>query len=447
MPVQPRAARVTMRFREGIATLLPLPWDEPLEDWRADGIEFVELPVGPSRHVVRFVAGEGGILALKELPVAPARREYDVMRALEERGAPSVRAIGLVERLDEDAAVIVTRYLARSFQFRRLFMRLQDGAPFHRERLLDAMANLLVELHRRGVFWGDCSLANTLLRRDGQTLQAYLVDAETSEVHDRLSDGQRALDVDLAVENVAGDLADLAAMAGRGLDEIEDEFAAAEAVRERYERLWAALHADMPIGGDERYLVQARIRALNMLGFDVDEVVLEPGDVDPGTLRLRVVVAGRRYHADRLRRLTGLEAGEGQAAILLNDLTAWAGLDRSDTALMFEPPDMAEVLEDPSDGSGGGTRLNRAVAARWRSEVFEPSVAQLREALGPGIDPVQGYCDLLEVRWLLSEEQGRDVGNELAVRRMAEHHEPVGSVAGMAVAEEPVAPAGRVTSP
>ena len=45
------------------------------------------------------------------------------------------------------------------------------------------MASLLVDLHRNGVFWGDCSLANTLFSRDGQVLQAWLVDAETSEIH------------------------------------------------------------------------------------------------------------------------------------------------------------------------------------------------------------------------------------------------------------------------
>ncbi len=77
------------------------------------------------------------------------------------------------------------------------------------------MALLLVDLHRGGVYWGDCSLANTLFRRDGDRIQAYLVDAETSEVHPSLSDGQRRFDLDILVENVAFGLADLGAMQGR----------------------------------------------------------------------------------------------------------------------------------------------------------------------------------------------------------------------------------------
>jgi tRNA A-37 threonylcarbamoyl transferase component Bud32 len=406
---------VTLRLREPATPLLGLPWSEPLAEWADDTIAFVELPVGPSRHTVRFIAAETGLVALKELPSHPARREYGVMRQLEALGVPAVEAIGIVERPQEDAAVLITRYLARSFQFRRLFMRLPERSRRYRERLLDAMASLLVELHRRGVYWGDCSLANTLLRRDGQTVQAYLVDAETSEVHERLSDGQRAYDLDVAVENVAGDLADQAAMAGRGLDDIDDEFAAARGLRDRYERLWRMLHEDVRLLPDQRFQVDARLRALNDLGFVIDEVLLEPGDDEPDKLRLKVAVANRRYHAQRVRELAGLEAGQGQAAVLLNDLTAWARIDCPDAA---------------------GAGLTRDLARRWRAEVFEPSVARLRTALGAGIDPVQAYCDLLEVRWLLSEEHGRDVGNTLAIRRMQEHREPVGSFAGMAVAEE-----------
>ena len=85
-------------------------------------------------------------------------------------------------------------------------MRLPLGPGAYRGRLLDAMAFLLVDLHRNGVYWGDCSLANTLFRRDGDRIQAYLVDAETSEVHPSLSDGQRAYDLDIAQTNVIGEL-------------------------------------------------------------------------------------------------------------------------------------------------------------------------------------------------------------------------------------------------
>ena len=92
------------------------------------------------------------------------------------------------------------------------------------------MALLLVDLHRAGVYWGDCSLANTLFRRDGDRIQAYLVDAETGEAFPSLSDGQRDYDLEILVENVAFGLADLAAYLGR--DEMDEAIEAAQSVRD-----------------------------------------------------------------------------------------------------------------------------------------------------------------------------------------------------------------------
>ncbi|HTS15739.1 MAG TPA: DUF4032 domain-containing protein [Candidatus Sulfotelmatobacter sp.] len=389
--------------------LLALPWERPLATWRDEDAAFVALPVGPSRHVVRFCVVDGDVLAVKELPLWPARREYEALRVLEQRQLPAVRAVGLAERSEDDAAILMTRFLARSFQYRRLFVRLREGTVAQRERLLDAMAGLLVELHRRGVFWGDCSLANTLLVRDGQTLQAHLVDAETSEVHDQLSDGQRAFDLELMVENVTGDLADVAALGGRGLEHVADDLAVAESVSTRYTDLWEELHREEPVAPDERYRVEARLRRLNDLGFVVDEVAFEPGPESEG-LQFKVAVADRRYHAGRLRELTGLDVGEGQARILLNDLLACAS----------EP------------GASGTTE---GLARHWLTACYLPSVERLRATLGAGIDPVQAYCDLLEVRWLLSEQAGRDVGDEVALAALAARRVPPGSAADLAAAE------------
>ncbi len=385
---------------------------------------FRDLPVGASRHVVRFVEIEGTLYALKELPVHVARREYETLRELERREFPAVRPLGLVERGEDAAAILVTDYLAGSFQFRRLFQRLPASSRKHRDRLLDAMAWLMVDLHRNGVFWGDCSLANTLFRRDGQTLQAFLVDAETSEVHPSLTDGQRAFDLEILVENVAGDLADIGAQIGRPSDLLDEDFEAAERVAQRYHALWDELHREESIGPEDRYRVEARVRRLNELGFAVEELALEAegdGTADGSggdRLRLRVAVASRRFHAAELRRLTGLEAGEGQATILLNDLHAYRGrLERREGA----PVPQAEAAE------------------RWLAEVVRPTLARLAALMLPVSDLVQAYCDLLEVRWLLSEEAGRDVGDDAAIDALVRRRAPAESAAGMAGVEAPTA--------
>lgn len=300
--------------------------------------------------------------------------------------------VGLAEASERSEAILVTTYLAHSLQYRRLLMRLGSGSEAYRDRLLDAMASLLVDLHRGGVYWGDCSLANTLFRRDGDKIQAYLVDAETSEVHPSLSDGQRAYDLEVLVENVAFGLADLAVYNDRP-DDFDEAIVAAESVRTRYRALWDELHAAVELGADDRFAVGARVRRLNDLGFSVDEIELEPGD-RAGRLRLRVAVTTRRFHIRELERLTGIRALEGQARILMNDLREYRA--------------WLEWFEKRPIGRAEG-------AERWLHDVFEPTVERLRGMVGAERDLVQAYCDVLEHKWLLSERAGRDVGLERTV--------------------------------
>jgi hypothetical protein len=226
-PEPPRTVIPLMRLRRA-GSLLDLPWELSLEDW-PEALGFRDLAVGPSRHLVRFLVVDGALLAFKEEPADIAEREYAVLLHLERVGLPAVTAVGLVGS-PAGTAIVVTEYLEHSLQFRRLLLRFPLGPGAYRERLLDAMAWLLVDLHRGGVYWGDCSLSNTLFRRDGDRIQAFLVDAETSEVHSSLSDGQRAFDLEILVENVGYGLADVAVVQKRP-DGMDDALEAAERSR------------------------------------------------------------------------------------------------------------------------------------------------------------------------------------------------------------------------
>ena len=150
---------------------------------------------GIHRHVVRFVEYEAcaragpKLYALKELLAELARREYR-LRALAADEMPVVEAGVVSDRGGDLDAILITRHLDYSLPFRTLFAR---GVPDLRRRLLDAGAELLVRLHLGGFFWGDCSLSNTLFRRDaGALAAAYLVDAETGELHPSPTDGSAA---------------------------------------------------------------------------------------------------------------------------------------------------------------------------------------------------------------------------------------------------------------
>ena len=195
--------------------MLTLPWSQPLAEWQDERLVEIRQR-GISRHVVRFVYDDGMLYALKELSERLARREYRLLRALAELSIPAVEVVGIAvdlgepyTRPEDSDAILVTKFLSYATTYRAVFsnprgLQATDG-------LLDALVELLVRLHLSGFFWGDCSLSNTLFRHDAGTLEAYLVDAETSEQHAELTDGQRHYDVELAIERIYGELLDLQA--------------------------------------------------------------------------------------------------------------------------------------------------------------------------------------------------------------------------------------------
>jgi hypothetical protein len=197
------------------AAFLDLPWALALEEWPHEIL--VEAKRGIGRHVVRFVRVNGLFYALKELPARLAEREYRLLGELAQRTVPAVEAIGVVsERTRADGEqledVLITRYLEYSLPYRLILGAAALPAP--EASIRAALSELVVRAHLAGFFWGDCSLSNALFRRDAGALSAYLVDAETGQLEERLSDGQRRHDLMIAEDNLVGELFDLAAELG-----------------------------------------------------------------------------------------------------------------------------------------------------------------------------------------------------------------------------------------
>lgn len=369
--------------------LLDLPWSTPLEDWPADRL--AALPRGISRHVVRFAHLSGGIVAVKEIKAELARNEYHLLRQLRRLDLPCVEPLAVVTgRTDADGqpldACLVTRHLQFSLPYRLVFS--QNLRADTAVRLADALAVLLARLHLAGFFWGDVSLSNTLFRRDAGAFSAYLVDAETGELHDRLSTGQREHDLDLAQTNIAGEMMDLAA-AGYLPEEL-DPIEIAHDIIERYRGLWQELTGDEWFDAGERWRVDERIRRLNALGFDVDELAITT-DLDGTHLRIEPKVVDAGHHSRRLLRLTGLDVEENQARRLLNDLDSYrAAMDR-------QGDDEALVAHD------------------WLTRVYEPTSRRIPPELRAKLEPAEIFHEILEHRWYMAEKVGHDVPIEDAI--------------------------------
>ncbi len=396
--------------------LFDLPWSIPLEDW--DASYLAALPRGISRHVVRFVRVSGKVIAVKEIKEDIARGEYELLRSLRKLDMPSVVPYGIVGgRVDDEGneldACLLTYHLEFSLPYRALFS--QRLRPDTARKLLDALAVLLVRLHLVGFWWGDVSLSNTLFRRDAGTFSAYLVDAETGQLLPALSDGQREHDLEIARVNIAGELMDLEA--GGVLEEGADPIAISEAIITRYRELWDELTGVERFERGDRWRVDERIRRLNQLGFDVDELAMTT-DLDGTTIQIQPKVVDAGHHSRRLMHLTGLDVQENQARRLLNDL------------------DSFRASEDRQNES------EELVAHDWLSRCYEPIARNIPRDLMHKLEPAEVFHEVLEHRWYLSERIGGDVTTEWAFADYLAHVLPTKpdeeSIVGVDTVEMPV---------
>ncbi|VXB95314.1 conserved hypothetical protein [Microbacterium sp. 8M] len=364
--------------------LLSLPWSLPLSKWPSEVI--VSLPKGLSRHLVRFADLSGSVVAVKETTEEMARREYEMLGNLARLDVPCVSRVAVIAgRTDAKGAalpaVLVTSHLKFSMPYRALFTRVLR--PDTATRLVDALALLLVRLHNVGFYWGDVSLSNALFRRDAGAFAAYLVDAETGELHEEgLTDGQRAYDLDLARTNIAGEILDLAA--GGRLERGVDAVAIADGIVSSYRSLWAALTEHESFAAGEAWRITERVERLNALGFDIGEMSIQTtADGTRVEIEPKVVDAG--HHQRRLIRLTGLDVEENQARRLLNDLDEF----RARSTKHWADEEM--------------------YAHEWLTRVFEPVVRAIPYDLRAKLEPAEVFHQVLEHRWYMSQARGRSV--------------------------------------
>ena len=295
---------------------------------------------------------------------------------------------------DPGEAVLITRHLDFALTYRVLLSGRGLRIPYLGERLLDSLVGLLARLHLNGFFWGDCSLSNTLFRRDAGALVAFVIDVETGELHPSLSDGQRRTDHrDRGREHRRR--ADRPA--ARRLPRRGHRPAARRRPRSSRgtTRCGASSTAEELFRTDELYRIDERLRRLHELGFDVGELEFTSGNDDRERVRLvpRVVEIG--YFAPRLAQLTGLHTGENQARRLLDDIRRF-GLEL--------------------EGRNGKRLPENIVATRWLDQVYEPVVAAIPWELAGRLEPAEFFHQLLEHRWFLSEQAGTDVGLDVARR-------------------------------
>lgn len=230
-----RDAKTSIQFhlnREDQSRLEGLPWHVPLEQWLTEGVPLLNVRRGESRHPVVFVEREGMRYAIKETTPHMAEREARNLHEIGHRGIPTLSPAGTITVSMPPIPLIidggVTQYISgnRGYIITRLALRVIPHVLLYRlplnkrskQRLLSAIAVLMIELHEHGIYWGDPSLANILLRIDGRRILAIMADAETTELFaGSVGDGLREQDLASFSESLAWQAEDL--RQARGLPE------------------------------------------------------------------------------------------------------------------------------------------------------------------------------------------------------------------------------------
>ncbi len=216
-----------------VESLQQLPWHKPLADWKPREVRFLNIRSGLSRHLVRFIKIRHTAFAVKETSSEVAGKEFASYVKLREMDVPTLLPVGKVFRGEgivpvhtgvglqaevRSTGYIITRLLEYSIPDYFLFRR--DFKKMNRQRIWDAIVRLFVELHCKGVYWGDASLSNMMIVFVKQAfpeigvrtvLRAVLADAETVEFHPHLSDSLRGADLENFFDSMAWTEADLRA--------------------------------------------------------------------------------------------------------------------------------------------------------------------------------------------------------------------------------------------
>jgi hypothetical protein len=382
-----------------------LPWQERLEEWPAQGVVPLMIRRGLSRHPVIFVEREGQRYAIKETAPFMAEREISNLREIERRGIASLGPVGSVtvtappilieaamlggvpQYMSGDRGYTVTRLAARVIPQELLYR-----IPFTRKNkhhLLAAIAVLMIELHEHGVYWGDPSLANILIRIDGKQILAIMADAETVElfpgaVNDRL----REQDLESFNESLLWEAEDI--RHAHGIADDDEQQLIDDRDFRYFKRRYQALrreHAQItsPNGITTMLQVMDLLSSLNTWGY----ALLDMGG--QAFQQITTVLPG--WYQRHIYRLLGITIPRKYARRFYNMILGHQAIMRRQ-----ERRDVS--LEE--------------AAKDWYSRYHLPTILLLRQRLTSDQDPMQVYFAIMDLKWKMSIKAGYEVPIEEA---------------------------------
>jgi hypothetical protein len=381
-----------------------LPWHVPLEEWPDHGIIPLSIRRGMSRHPVLFVESQATRYAIKETTPNMAEREIRILHEVERRGIPSLSPVGSVVvpappvLLNEQGPGGVPEYISgdRGYTVTKLAPRVIPQAllyriPFTRknkQRILAAIAVLMIELHEHGVYWGDPSLANILVRLDGRNILAIMADAETAELFSGpISDELREQDIESFGEALLWEAEDL--RYAQGLEE-EEQIVDDKDFRyfkQRY-RLLRREHKQLtsPSAFTSLFQVERMLESLNKVGYSLLDM--------SGHAFQQVATVMPGWYQRKIHELLGITVPRQYARRFYNTILGHQ-------AMMSQHERRDVTLEE--------------AAEHWYTYYHLPAILLLRLHLTSNQDPMQIYFAIMDYKWKLSMKAGYEIPIDEAV--------------------------------
>jgi hypothetical protein len=363
--------------------LQSLPWGAPLESWNDSqyDVHVIDQRRGLSRHPVLFVESKNHKYAIKETSPLSAEEEIENFRTIAARGIPTLTPVGTVTvagppiyagtvagvALYESGNIgycitrLATRVLPQSLLYQYPF------TEENKETLLIAIARLMVNIHQAGIYWGDASLANTLVNMNRSRLIALMADAETTVLFDPpLGENFRQDDVDYFVEALMMQSEDIRISRNLPEDQSPIDDSDAQFFRKMYEEF---RHPNQLLA-----MTQEIESAITWLGSGV------------ATLGSRALHVG--FYRDQLRDLMGVWIPRAYARRVYNLVLGHKWL-------------MSETAKRDVGLA--------AAAADWREKYHEPVIVLLK-TYNPGT-PIDynRYLSIMIHIWRLSEQNGHPI--------------------------------------
>ncbi len=394
-----------------------LPWHVPLTEWPEHGVVPLVIRRGESRHPVIFVESQGASYAIKETTPHMAEREIHNLQEIEFRGLPALSPVGTVTvhappiRVEETGIGGIPHYISgdRGYTVTKLARRVIPHALLFRlpltrstkRRLLGAVAVLMVELHEHGVYWGDPSLANVLIRIDGKRILAIMADAETAELFPRpVEEGLREQDLELFHESLIWQAEDL--RQARGLEETEEILSDKDYryFLRRY-RLLSREHERLNNPTYTPTLIQfeSLLNTMNRLGFALAST--------SGHKLQTFMSVLPGWYVKRVRDLLGIEVPRAYARRFYNTILGHQAI--------------------LSRQQGRDVDLKEA-AQHWYKYYHLPTILLLRQILTSDEDPIAAYFAIMDHKWKMSKQAGYEVPLDEAILDWAMQKAEVGTL-------------------